>query len=185
VLNEETHKGLYDTTQTQNWLRLFLGSLAPINIDTEKAAEMANMGTPSPSQNREAYMKKLEKANGSPLDPQQAAEIERWKTNDQAYNKVSREYRREHEIEGDSTIQERAAMLLLTVAEIKPEVAAEAERRAVLALDASDEEAQAAYDELRLALGLKQLGVLDGRLRKQQTAARKAAKETSNVVTLP
>jgi hypothetical protein len=130
-------------------------------------------------------MKKLEKANGSPLDPQQAAEIERWKTNDQAYNKVSREYRREHEIEGDSTIQERAAMLLLTVAEIKPEVAAEAERRAVLALDASDEEAQAAYDELRLALGLKQLGVLDGRLRKQQTAARKAAKETSNVVTLP
>ena len=174
VMNHETHKGLYDTTQTQNWLRLFLGSLAPINVDVEKAGEMtaAARGTPSAEQSREAYIEKIEKANGKPLTDEEVATITQWKLADQTYRKVSREYRDEHEIEGDSTIQERAAMLLLTVGEINPAVKEETERRAVLALEASDEEAQAAYDELRVALGLKQLGTLDGRVRKAQLAQR-------------
>jgi hypothetical protein len=173
VIDHQTHTGLYDTTQTQNWLRLFLGSLAPINVDVDKAADMGvGAGTKSPAQNRSDYIKKVEEANGAPLSDEQRATIEGWKANDQAYRKVSRRFRDEHEIEGDSTIQEKAAILLLTIAEINPGKADEAKRRADLALHASDEEAQAAYDELRDALGLTKLGKLDGRVRKAQLAAR-------------
>jgi hypothetical protein len=173
VLDHETHKGLYDTTQTQNWLRLFLGSLAPINVDAGKAADMsAGPGTISPKQSRDKYIAKVEKVGGKPLSDEERATILKWKEADQTYRKVSREYRDEHEIEGDSTIQERAAILLLTVAELRPEVADEARRRADLALKASDDEAQAAYDALRDGLGLSKLATLDGRLRKAQLAAR-------------
>ncbi len=85
---------------------------------------------------------------------------------------MSREYRQEHDIEGDSTIQERAAMLLLTLAEINPAVADVAKARADAALHASDDDAQAAYDQLREALGLSQLSALDSRIRKAQLEAR-------------
>lgn len=173
VLDHETHKGLYDTTQTQNWLRLFLGTLAPINVDAGKAADMsAGPGTISPKQSRDKYIAKVEKIGGKPLSDEERATILKWKEADQTYRKVSREYRDEHEIEGDSTIQERTAILLLTVAELRPEVADEARRRADLALQASDDEAQAAYDALRDGLGLSKLATLDGRLRKAQLAAR-------------
>jgi hypothetical protein len=175
VLSHQTHEGLYDTTQTQNWLRLFLGSLAPISVDQTRAGDMsAGFGTKTPKQNRDAYLKKIEDIQGAPLSDTERAPISQWKANDQAYRKVSREYRADHEIEGDSTIQERAAMLLLTVAEVNPAAADEAKRRAELALTVSDDEAQAAYDELRQALGLTQLSTLDGRMREQQLAARTA-----------
>jgi hypothetical protein len=173
ILNHQTHTGLYDTNQTQNWLRLFFGSLAPINVDAGKAGDMsAGPGTISPKQSRDKYVAKVEEFNGAPLSAADRERITQWKANDQAYQRVSRKYRDEHEIEGDSTIQERAAMLLLTLAEVDPSVSDVAKERADAALHASDDEAQAAYDALRERLGLRQLGTLDGRIRKAQLEAR-------------
>jgi hypothetical protein len=173
ILNHQTHKGIYDTTQTQNWLRLFLGSLAPINVDAGKAGDMsAPSGTVSPSQSRDKYVAKIEEVNGAPLSDAQRATITQWKANDQTYQRVSRKYRDEHDIEGDSTIQERAAMLLLTYGEVVPEAKDVVQQRAEAVLHVDDASAQEAYDQLRKALGLSQLGTLDGRIRKAQREAR-------------
>jgi hypothetical protein len=174
VLDHETHKGIYDTTQTQNWLRLLLGSLAPINVDRDKAEERGlARGNPGPEQNAAAFLKRAEQANGVPFTDAGREKILKWTRHGQAYRKITREYRDEHDLHGDSTIQDKVAMLYLTVGEVNPDVADVAKQRAHEALASSDETAQATYEALREKLGLRQLGVLEGRIRKAGTDARK------------
>jgi len=119
----------------------------------------------------------VEEANGAPLTAAEREAIGKWKENDQVYGRVSDDYREEHGITGTSTIQQRTAMLFMTIAELNPEKADLARERAEMALDASDEEAQAAYDELREALGLRQLGTLDGRIQAASRERNKAIQE--------
>jgi hypothetical protein len=172
ILNHQTHTGIYDTTQTQNWLRLFLGSLAPINMDPEKAGEQAakRRGTPSAEQTRDDWEAKVADVTGEPVDP----EWVEWRKNEQAFDKVSRQYRYDHGIEGDSTIQERLAMIVWTVAEVRPDLQDWAKATEEQALSMTDEQAQENYDSLREELGLRQIGYVNGQVRKLQREQRLA-----------
>jgi len=172
IMDHQTHKGIYDTTQTQNWLRLFLGSLAPINIDSEKAAAQATLqrGTPSLGQSRDAWVKKVTEITGSAPPP----EVVQWKQNDQVFSQQYRAYRKENEIEGESTDQERVAILCKTQAELHPDNADYWNGKAEQAMKLDDDTAQAVYEAGREALGLSQLAHLNNKIGEAQRAQRTA-----------
>jgi hypothetical protein len=166
VIDKTTHEGIYDTTQTQNWLRLFLGSLAPINVDDEEAAERAEarkiISTPDPTdaERVEDWAKKVEEVTGSP-PPEDVLQLKR---DAMLFDATYAEYKRENRIETGLTPQRKLAVLALFMAKKNPNEAALWERRAEEALKLDAERAEEIYREGREKTGLTRYGRIDKRI---------------------
>ena len=182
VKNRETHEGLYDTNQTQNWLRVIFGSLAPVDINVEKAAQMAaptkTIRTPDVSDEETArvFLKDVEEraaAEGVEVPEDFAEKHTAWQT----FNDKESEFKREHDLPAKASLkpQEKLAVILLTWGEIKGREA-DAEERVAKALAMSDEDAQAAYDEGREVLGIALIDRVKGRIGEAKSSEREVVK---------
>lgn len=178
VLKGETHKGLYDTTQTQNWLRVLFGSLAPVDVKSDVAADMAaptrtvRVPMVSDEENERRFMNEVQekaKAEGVEVPEELPEQYKAW----QEYNDQESQFKRDHDIDSNAGLkpQERLAVLILTWGEIKGRQA-DAETRVDKALAMTDEEAEAAIAEGREALGISRIDRIKGKLGAARTAER-------------
>lgn len=182
ALKGETHKGLYDTNDVQNWLRVILGSLAPVDVKSDVAADMAaptrtvRVPAPTDAEVERRFMDDVETRaaeEGVPVPADLQEKHAAW----MKFNDMESQFKRDHDLDSKASlkVQEKLAVLLLTWGEIKGRQA-DAEERAERALDMSDEEAQAAYDEGRDVLGIALIDRVKGRLGEARSAEREVVK---------
>jgi hypothetical protein len=151
ILNDSTGKGLYKTTEFQNWMRLLLGGLAPVDVDPAVAKDMAAkkklIAVPdqTPEERIEEWAAEATEAFGQ-APPPHILELKRVQ---QVHDEIGADYEREHNLRGEKTPQRLVAILYLTDAALHPERAEAAKAKAEWILTQSDETAEAYKDALR------------------------------------
>jgi hypothetical protein len=167
VLKNETHKGLYDTNQTQNWLRVLFGSLAPVDVNTEVAAQMEaptktiRVADVAPEEKEREFLQDVrERAEKEGVEV--PADLEKWHRASQEYTRQESKFLRDHDLDSLHP-QEALAVLVLTWGVIEGRED-EAAARVKTALAMSEEDAEAALEEGREKLGISRIERIKGRL---------------------